>query len=80
MGVLHCLHRDGLCDEAFIDAYVQGWTELQRDVLPKYTPAYVQEATGVPAAVVEELAAAYGRAKAPFIRSVRDCRAIRTEP
>ena len=39
LGVLHCLHRDGLCDEAFIDAYVQGWTELQRDVLPKYTPA-----------------------------------------
>lgn len=68
LGVLHCLRRDGLCDEAFIHAYVQGWTELQKDVLPKYTPAYVQEVTGVPAAVVEELAAAYGRAKAPFIR------------
>ena len=68
LGILHCLNRDSMCDKVFISQYVQGWTELQRDVLPKYTPAYVQDAAGVPAAVVEELAAAYGRARAPFIR------------
>lgn len=68
LGVLHCLCRNGTCDEDFIDQYVQGWPELQRDVLPKYTPSYVQKETGVPAAAVEALAAAYGQARAPFIR------------
>lgn len=68
LGVLHCLCRNGTCDEDFIDQYVQGWPELQRDVLPKYTPSYVQKETGVPAAAVEALATAYGQARAPFIR------------
>lgn len=67
LGMLHCLCRDGLCDTAFINQYVQGWQELQQ-ILPAYTPSHVQELTGVPAAVIEELAAAYGRAHAPLIR------------
>lgn len=68
LGMLHILERDGLVDRDFINQYVQGYDELKEQILPRYTPAYVSELTGVSEARLEELAAAYGHAKAPFIR------------
>ena len=68
LGMMHIIHRDGLEDTAFIQAYVQGYDELVRDVLPKFTPEYVSSICGVPVEIIEELAHAYAKAKAPFIR------------
>ena len=68
LGIMYCLNRDGLCDEDFLRQYVRGWEELKERVLPKYDPAYVEKETGVPQTLLEELAKAYGTAKAPFIR------------
>lgn len=68
LGMMHIIHRDGLEDTAFIQAYVQGYEELVRDVLPKFTPEYVSSICGVPVEIIEELAHAYAKAKAPFIR------------
>ena len=68
LGMMHIIHRDGLEDTAFIQAYVQGYDELVRDVLPKFTPEYVSSICGVSVEIIEELAHAYAKAKAPFIR------------
>ena len=68
LGMMHIIHRDGLEDTAFIQAYVQGYDELVRDVLPKFTPEYVSSICGVPVEIIEELAHVYAKAKAPFIR------------
>lgn len=68
LGMMHIIHRDGLEDTTFIQAYVQGYDELVRDVLPKFTPEYVSSICGVPVEIIEELAHAYAKAKAPFIR------------
>ena len=68
LGMMHIIHRDGLENTTFIQAYVQGYDELVRDVLPKFTPEYVSSICGVPVEIIEELAHAYAKAKAPFIR------------
>ena len=68
LGMMHIIHRDGLEDTAFIQTYVQGYDELVRDVLPKFTPAYASSICGVPVEIIEQMAHAYAKAKAPFIR------------
>ena len=68
LGMMHIIHRDGLEDTTFIQAYVQGYDELVRAVLPTFTPEYVSSICGVPVEIIEELAHAYAKAKAPFIR------------
>ena len=68
LGMMHIIHRDGLENITFIQEYVQGYDELVRDVLPKFTPEYVSSICGVPVEIIEELAHAYAKAKAPFIR------------
>lgn len=68
LGVLHIIARDKLADEAFIAQFVQGWQELQAEVLPRYTPENVAEITGVDAKIVEAFAHALAGARAPFIR------------
>lgn len=68
LGMIHIIHRDGLEDTTFIQVYVQGYDELVRDVLPTFTPEYVSSICGVPVEIIEELAHAYAKAKAPFIR------------
>ena len=68
LGMMHIIHRDGLEDTAFVQAYVQGYDELVRDVLPKFNPEYVSSICGVPVEIIEELAHAYAKAKVPFIR------------
>lgn len=68
LGIMHILERDGLTDREFIAAHVQGFAELQAQVLPDYPPEQVALLTGLAPAVIEEMAMAYGRARAPFIR------------
>ncbi len=68
LSMMHVLERDGLVDRAFVAANVQGWEELAREVLPRWTPARGAEVTGLAAGRIEELARAYGRARAPFLR------------
>jgi anaerobic selenocysteine-containing dehydrogenase len=67
LGIMHLLARDGRLDRDFIDAHVQGFPELAGQVLPHYPPARASALSGLPEAELEELAEAYGRARAPFI-------------
>ncbi|HBG05125.1 MAG: formate dehydrogenase [Geobacteraceae bacterium GWC2_58_44] len=68
LGLMHILARDGLTDAPFIAAQVQGFPELQREVLPDYTPLETSRLTGLPVETIELMAKAYGAARAPFIR------------
>jgi len=67
LGIMHLLVRDGLQDTAFIEAQVQGFPELAAQVLPHYPPERVAALTGLPVPALEELARAYGQARAPYI-------------
>jgi anaerobic selenocysteine-containing dehydrogenase len=67
LGLLHLLARDGRQDDAFIQAQVQGYAELAAQVLPNYPPERVSALTGLPVQELEQLAQAYGQARAPFI-------------
>jgi anaerobic selenocysteine-containing dehydrogenase len=68
LAIMHVLHRDGLIDAAFLAAKVRGYDDFAARILPDYPPERVAPICGLPAVVIEELAAAYGRARAPFIR------------
>ena len=67
LGLMHLLVRDGLQDTAFLEAQVQGFPELAAQVLPLYPPERVAALTGLAVPVLEQMALAYGRARAPFI-------------
>ncbi len=58
--LLHVIHRDGLLDHAFLDAWTVGWQEIV-PMLPACTPEWGESVTGVPAASIEEAARVYGR-------------------
>ncbi|HJV67006.1 MAG TPA: molybdopterin oxidoreductase family protein [Geomonas sp.] len=68
LGIMHILSRDGLTDGAFLAENVLGFEELKREVLPGCSPQETSRLTGLPVAVIEEMARAYGAARAPFIR------------
>lgn len=68
LGVMHILFKEGLVDRKFLQEHVQGIEQLEAEVLPRYTPAKVAAITGVSVEILNELAHAYGKAKAPFIR------------
>lgn len=68
LGMMHILVRDGLVDKMFIDQHVNGFSEFERQIIPDYSPDTVSEITGVPVNVIESMARAYAKAKAPFIR------------
>ena len=67
LGVMHILVREGWIDQEFMDRYVQGFEQLRAEVLPDYPPAKVSQITGVEVSLLEEMAARYGKALAPFI-------------
>ncbi len=58
--LLHVIHREGLIDSAFVAAHVQGWEELE-PTLGACDPAWGAAVTGVPAALIEEVAVLYAR-------------------
>ena len=68
LGIIHVLTAEGLVDRAFITRHVQGFDRLAAEVLPRYCPETVAAITGLSSGEIVELAQAYGRAKAPFIR------------
>jgi anaerobic selenocysteine-containing dehydrogenase len=68
LGLMHILVRDDQIDRTFIDAYVQGFEEFKKDILPDYFPERVSQLTGLRKETVESMAKSYARAKAPFIR------------
>ena len=45
-----------------------GFDKVEREILPKFTPAQAAEITGLAVADIEKLAAMYGKAKAALIR------------
>ncbi len=57
--LVHVLVRDGLIDQAFLDAHTIGWGELL-PVIEACTPAWGEAETGVPASLIEEAARVYG--------------------
>ncbi|WP_083613444.1 molybdopterin-dependent oxidoreductase [Paenibacillus sp. P46E] len=66
LGMMHILFRDGMTDEAFMERYTTGHTELREHVLA-YPPERVAEITGIAAADIEKLAKLYGEAKVSYI-------------
>jgi anaerobic selenocysteine-containing dehydrogenase len=68
LGVMHILVRDGKADRGYLAEHTIGFDQVERDVLPRFTPEYSAEVTGLTVADVERLAALYGAARTPFIR------------
>jgi len=68
LGVMHILVRDRLVDRNYLSNYTLGFETVERDILPKFSPAKVAEITGLAVADIETLASMYGRAKAAMIR------------
>jgi anaerobic selenocysteine-containing dehydrogenase len=58
--LLHVIRREGLIDSEFIRTHVLGWEELEPR-LEACSPAWGAAVTGVPAALIEEVAVLYGR-------------------
>src|SRR6202790_4086307 len=58
--LLHVIRREGLIDSAFIAAHVLGWEELE-PMLGDCDPKWGAAVTGVPAALIEEVAVLYAR-------------------
>jgi anaerobic selenocysteine-containing dehydrogenase len=67
LGLMHILVRDGLVNRPFIQAHVQGYPELLKQVLPQFPPERVEALTGIDQETLEDLAWAYAKARAPFI-------------
>jgi len=61
LGLCHVVRRDGLVDEEFVAARTEGY-EAVEELLESYTPAAVEEITGIPAAELEAAAHLYGEA------------------
>lgn len=68
LGLMHLLARENLVDREFIEHSVQGFAELETQVLPDYPPERVSALTGLSVETVQEMAHAFGTARAPFIR------------
>ena len=68
LGLMHLLIRDDLIDRNFLAAQVQGFEQLEKEILPDYTPEKVSALTGLKLEELEFMAQIYGKARAPFIR------------
>jgi anaerobic selenocysteine-containing dehydrogenase len=68
LGLMHILVRDRLANRDYIARHTVGFDKVERDILPRFTPARTSEITGLAVADIEKLAAMYGRAKAALIR------------
>jgi len=66
LGVMHCLFRDELEDEDYLEDYCVGVDELKARVKAEYSPAVVSRITGLPVADIERFAREYGTAGSAF--------------
>ncbi len=57
--LVHVIRRDGLIDGDFVARYTLGWDEVE-PVVAGCDPAWGEAQTGVPVALIEEAARAYG--------------------
>jgi predicted molibdopterin-dependent oxidoreductase YjgC len=57
--IAHVIVREGLEDKEFIGKRTKGFNTWIKS-LEKYTPAYAEEITGIPAALIEQAARIYG--------------------
>lgn len=65
-GLLNVIVDEGLIDKGFIEKRTEGFEDLVATV-KKYTPEYVEEITGVPAADIRKAARLYGTAESAAI-------------
>jgi anaerobic selenocysteine-containing dehydrogenase len=68
LGMMHQLVVENLVDRDFLAAHVQGFEELWRKVLSEFPPEKASPLTGLPVETIREMARAYGKSSAPFIR------------
>ena len=68
LGIMHILGREKRADRDYIAQHTMGFDKVEREILPKFTPARTAEITGLAVADIEKLAAMYGKAKAALIR------------
>jgi formate dehydrogenase alpha subunit len=61
-GLMHLILANGWEDRDFIERRCEGFPEL-RDLVSSYTPARVEKISGVPASLLKEMAALFGRAE-----------------
>jgi len=66
--MMHILVRDGLADRGYLAGNTLGFERVEREILPRFTPSYTAEITGLSVADIERFAAMYGNAKRSFIR------------
>ena len=69
LAVMHVLVRDDLVDHDYVAAHAAGYDDLVAHV-QEWSPERAAEVCGLDAAVIEQLAAAYGRTKKAFIRTL----------
>jgi len=62
-GLMHVILEEGLHNQKFIDERTEGF-EAVAETVKKYTPAYVEELTGIPADDLVAAARLYGNAEA----------------
>ena len=70
MSILHCILREGLHKQDFIDAYTSGFEEIAESV-KQYTPTVAADITGVPPEAIEKAARWLGEAKSAMILHAR---------
>jgi anaerobic selenocysteine-containing dehydrogenase len=66
---MHVIAVEGLHDQAYLDAYCNGWPEL-RERLAEYQPERAAALTGVPAEEIVRLARAYATTRPAMIRTL----------
>lgn len=64
-GVMHCLLREGLIDEQYIDRFTSGFEDLKQSLLQDWSPQRAESICGVPAAEIEAIARTLGEATPP---------------
>ena len=65
-GMMHVIISEELHDREFIENRTEGFEELKK-IVEKYTPAYTEKITGIPAQQLIEAARLYAKAKAGSI-------------
>jgi formate dehydrogenase major subunit/formate dehydrogenase alpha subunit len=61
-GMMHVIIEEGLYDKSYVEERTEGFEALQQ-VVKKYTPKYVEEISGIPAADLAAAARLYASAK-----------------
>lgn len=70
MSILHCILRDGLHKQDFIDTYTTGFDQIAESV-KQYSPSVAADVTGVPPEAIEKAARWIGEAKSAMILHAR---------